>query len=178
MNFCPNCGHRVDLLIPPDDDRPRHVCSECSRIHYVNPRLVVGCVIDWDDRILMCRRAIEPRHGLWTIPAGYLETNESVADGARREVLEEALADVEIIAPYILLNLTFVEQVYLMFRARLIDGRFGVGGESLETRLFDRSEIPWDELAFSAVRTTLEHYFEDRDNGHFPFHMGDVERGR
>jgi ADP-ribose pyrophosphatase YjhB (NUDIX family) len=114
---------------------------------------------------------------MWTIPAGYLEAGETVADGARREALEEARANVEIVAPYILLNLTFVNQVYLMFRARLSDGRFGTGHESLEVRLFDEREIPWDELAFSAVKDTLRHYFRDRSAGHFRFHMGDVSPG-
>jgi len=177
VKFCSRCGGRVDLRVPPGDDRPRHVCPGCGRIHYVNPKLVVGCVVGWEDRILLCRRSIEPRYGLWTVPAGYLEKGETVADGARREALEEARAKVEIIAPYTLLNLTFVNQVYLMFRASLTDGRFGTGHESLEVRLFEERDIPWDELAFSAVKKTLRLYFRDRAAGHFPFHMGDVSPG-
>jgi ADP-ribose pyrophosphatase YjhB (NUDIX family) len=172
--FCSHCGSRTDSRIPPGDDRPREVCTGCGRIHYVNPKLVVGCVPEWEDRILLCRRAIEPRYGKWTIPAGYLEAGETVAEGARREALEEARARLEIIEPYALLDLPFVSQVYLIYRARLVDGAFGVGHESLEVRLFGESEIPWDDLAFTTVTRTLRRYFRDRANGEFPFHMGEV----
>lgn len=168
----------MDLRVPLGDDRPRHLCRKCGHIHYVNPKLVVGCVAEWEDRILLCQRAIEPRRGKWTIPAGYLEAGETVADGARREALEEACAKVEVIAPYTLLNLTFVAQIYLIFRARLIDGSFGTGHESLEVRLLEESEIPWDDLAFTAVEKTLRHYVDDRRSGDFPFRMGDVSPGR
>jgi len=174
--FCTQCGGKISVRMPPGDDRPRHICSECGYIHYVNPKLVVGCVAEWEDRILLCRRAIEPRHGKWTVPAGFLESGETVAEGAGREAFEEARARIEIIAPYVLLNLTFVAQVYLMFRARLIDGKFAAGEESLEARLFEEREIPWDDLAFTSVKETLRYYFEDRSTGHFPFHMGDISR--
>ncbi|MEJ2721007.1 MAG: NUDIX domain-containing protein, partial [bacterium] len=158
-------------------DRPRHTCPDCGWIHYVNPKVVVGCVVEWENEILLCRRSIEPRYGLWTIPAGFLEAGETAADGAKRETLEEARAEVEIVAPYALLNLTFVDQIYLMFLARLIDGKFDKGAESLEVGLFDQPDIPWDKLAFSAVEHTLRRYFEDRAAGEFPFHMGDISRG-
>ncbi len=174
MNFCSHCGARLTFLTPEGDDRPRHICPKCARIHYINPRLVVGCVVEWENKILLCKRAIEPRYGKWTIPAGYLEAGETAAEGAERETFEEAHARVEIIAPYTLLNLTFVNQIYLMFRARLIDGTYGEGSESLAVALFDERDIPWDELAFSAVRDTLRHYFEDRASGAFPCHMGDI----
>lgn len=174
MNFCSHCGNQLDYVVPRDDDRPRHVCPACNRIHYINPKLVVGCVADWEDRILLCKRAIEPRYGKWTLPAGFLEAGETVAEGARRETLEEAQANVEIIAPYTLLNLTFVNQVYIMFRARLIDGKFGTGSESLDVRLFEESEIPWDDLAFKTVHETLRLFFEDRAAGRFPLNMFDV----
>ncbi len=124
----------------------------------------------------LCRRSIEPRYGKWTVPAGYLEVGETVAEGARREALEEARADVEIIAPYVLLNLTFVSQVYLMFRGRLVGGKFAAGEESLEARLFEEREIPWDDLAFTSITETLRLYFQDRATGHFNFRMGDVSR--
>lgn len=174
MNFCSHCGNQLNYIVPQGDDRPRHVCPACDRIHYINPKLVVGCVADWEDRILLCKRAIEPRYGKWTLPAGFLEAGETVAEGARRETLEEAKAKVEIIAPYTLLNLTFVNQVYIMFRARLIDGKFGTGSESLDVRLFEEREIPWDDLAFKTVRETLRLFFEDRVAGRFPLHMFDV----
>jgi len=177
MNYCSHCGGRLAVHVPEGDDRPRHVCGDCDRIHYVNPKMVVGCVAEWEERILLCRRAIEPRYGLWTLPAGYLEVGETVVEGVEREALEEARARIEIIAPYTLLNLTFVGQVYLMFRARLIDGEFGTGEESLDARLFDEHEVPWDDLAFTAVEDTLRHYFRDRAAGRFPFHIGDVSPG-
>jgi ADP-ribose pyrophosphatase YjhB (NUDIX family) len=136
--------------------------------------MVVGCIPEWKGRILLCKRAIEPRLGKWTLPAGYLEAGETTAQGAARETLEEARADVEIIAPYTLLNLTFVDQIYLFFRARLLDGEFGCGHESLEVELFGEDEIPWDDLAFKTVSKTLRLYFHDRATGQFPFHMADI----
>lgn len=176
MAYCTQCAHPLIEEIPPGDDRVRGVCPECGYIHYQNPRLVVGSVIDRDGKVLLCRRSIEPRYGLWTVPAGYMETGETVADAARREAHEEACANIDIIAPYALLNLTFVSQVYFMFRARLPDGKFAAGHESLDARLFDEHEIPWDDLAFSSVRETLRLYFADRPGGRFPFHMLDVTR--
>jgi ADP-ribose pyrophosphatase YjhB (NUDIX family) len=176
-NYCMRCGGRMDVRVPPGDDRPRHVCSCCGRIHYVNPKLVVGCIAEWEDRILLCRRAIEPRLGKWTVPAGYLEAGETVADGARREALEEAKAKVQIIAPYTLLDLTFVNQVYLLFRARLIDGEFGVGHESLDARLFEERDVPWEDVAFTGVKKTLRLYFRDRAAGDFPLHMDQIFPG-
>jgi ADP-ribose pyrophosphatase YjhB (NUDIX family) len=172
--YCINCGGVLVRRVPPDDDRERGVCPACGHVHYVNPKLVVGCVIEHGGRILLCRRAIEPRYGQWTVPAGYLEAGETVADGAMREVREEACAAVEIVAPYVLLDLTFVDQVYLMFRARLREGGFAAGHETLEARLFAEDEVPWDRLAFSAVEVTLRHFFRDRPGGRFPFHTGDV----
>lgn len=177
MKFCSDCGSQLKYVVPPGDDRERHVCPGCGRIHYVNPKIVVGCVAEWQGKILLCRRAIGPRYGKWTVPAGYLESGETAAEGARRETREEAKAEVEIIAPYTLLNLTFVSQIYLMFRARLVDGTFGCGHESLDARLFDEGEIPWNDLAFKTVSETLRLYFNDRAAGHFPFHMADIQPG-
>lgn len=174
MNFCAHCGSNLEFRIPEGDDRPRHVCPSCDRIHYINPRLVVGCIVEWENKILLCRRAIEPRYGMWTAPAGFLEAGESAADGAKRETHEEAMAKVEIIAPYTLFNLTFINQIYLMFRARLIDGKFDIGAESLAVRLFAENEIPWDDLAFTTIRKTLEYYLDDRKTGDFRFRMGDI----
>jgi ADP-ribose pyrophosphatase YjhB (NUDIX family) len=176
--YCIRCGGRMDRRVPKYDDRVRDVCGNCGHIHYDNPKLVVGCVVESGERILLCRRSIEPRYGKWTVPAGYLEAGESVADGARREVLEEACAKVEIIAPFTLIDLTFVNQVYLMFRARLLDGEFAAGDESLDARLFEEHEIPWDDLAFTAVANTLRFYFADRADGTFGFHMGGVSAGK
>jgi ADP-ribose pyrophosphatase YjhB (NUDIX family) len=160
--------------IPPGDDRERFICPACGRIHYQNPRMVVGCIPRWENRTLLCRRAIEPRHGTWTLPAGFLENRESVEEGARREMMEEAKASALELLPYGLYNIRHVSQVYLMFRTALASGDFGAGEESLEVRLFEESEIPWDELAFPVVEMTLRRYFRDARRGEFPFHIEDV----
>ena len=137
--------------------------------------MVVGCIPEWEDKILMCRRAIAPQIGKWTLPAGYLESAESVAEGAKRETWEEARAKVEIIEPFALFNLTFVDQIYFLFRAKLLNLDFGPGPESQEVVLMSESEIPWDEIAFDVIRETLQRYFADRSNGTFRFQMGDIQ---
>ena len=175
MNFCSNCGAPVDRRVPPGDTLPRAVCDACNTIHYENPRMIVGCVAEWNGSILLCRRAIEPRYGLWTVPAGFLENGETTAAGAQRETLEEANARVEIDGLFALYNLPHINQVYMLFRARLLDLDFHAGEETLEARLFTESEIPWDTIAFATVRRTLRHYFDDRRAGEFRFHMGTIE---
>jgi ADP-ribose pyrophosphatase YjhB (NUDIX family) len=174
MKFCSNCGAPVVLRVPPDDNLPRHVCDACGTIHYQNPRMVVGCIPEWKDRILLCRRAIEPRHGLWTVPAGYMENGETTFQGALRETLEEANARVEIGTLYALYNIPHINQVYLLFRARLLDLDFKPGAETLEVKLFAADEIPWGEIAFASVRNTLRHYCDDHAKGTFGFHMGTI----
>ena len=175
INYCSHCGQQVELHIPPGDDRPRPVCPDCGRIHYTNPKIVVGCVPEWDRKILLCRRAIEPQLGLWTLPAGYLEAGETIEAGARREIREEAMAELDRVEPFALFNLAFVDQIYFMFRAGLVDGRFGAGEESLEAELFEEKDIPWEEMAFTVIRETLELYLSDRQKGRFSFHMGDIQ---
>ncbi len=175
MNFCSNCGARVVTRIPEGDTLPRFVCDACNTIHYENPKMIVGCVAEWQGKILLCRRAIEPRHGLWTVPAGFLENGETTAAGAQRETLEEANERVEIDALFALYNLPHINQVYMLFRGRLLDLDFGPGAETLETRLVAEDEVPWSDLAFVTVRNTLIHYFSDRRAGSFGFHMGTIE---
>lgn len=175
MNFCSHCGTRVELRVPDGDALPRHVCPACHTIHYLNPKMVVGCIPEWEDRILLCRRAIEPRHGKWTVPAGFMENGETTFDGAKRETLEEANARVDIVNLYALYNIPHINQVYLLFRARLLDLDFSAGSETLEVRLFDEADIPWDQIAFATVRNTLQHYYADRPTGSYPFHMGTIE---
>ena len=175
MKFCSNCGAAVQLRVPPGDTLPRHVCDACHTIHYQNPRMVVGCIPEWEDRILLCRRAIEPRHGLWTVPAGYMENGETTFHGALRETLEEANARVEIGPLYALYNIPHINQVYILFRARLLDLDVSPGAETLEVRLFTENEIPWDGIAFASVRNTLTHYYQDRRNGVYQFHLGTIE---
>jgi ADP-ribose pyrophosphatase YjhB (NUDIX family) len=138
--------------------------------------MVVGCIPETEGRVLLCRRSIEPCYGKWTLPAGYLENGETVADGARREAFEEARARVEILAPYALYNICHVNQIYLMFRSRLKDHNFRAGSESLEVALFDEADIPWEEIAFQVIRETLIQYYMDRRTGRFPFHMGDIPK--
>lgn len=177
MKYCSKCGAQVTSRIPPGDDRPRFVCDACRAIHYENPKIVVGCIPELGNSILLCRRAIEPCLGKWTLPAGYLENGETLVEAAKREAFEEAGARLADLTPYALLDVTFVNQVYLMFRGRLVDKDYGPGAESSDVKLMEESEIPWDELAFSSVRKTLRCYFMDRKQGRFRFHMGVIEPG-
>lgn len=174
IKFCPACGHSTATRIPAGDNRPRAVCESCGLIHYLNPKMVVGCLPVWEDRILICRRAIEPRHGKWTLPAGFMENNETAPEGAAREAMEEANAKVEIEDLYTLYSIPHISQVYMMFRARLLDPNVRPGDESLEVKLAREDEIPWDELAFTMVRRTLRHYLEDRKTGIFTPRFGDI----
>ncbi|MET0217833.1 MAG: NUDIX hydrolase [Burkholderiales bacterium] len=175
MKFCSNCGAALTIRTPDGDTAPRHVCDACHSVHYLNPKLIVGCIPEWGGKVLLCRRGIEPRQGLWTVPAGFMELNETATNGALRETLEEANARVEIEQLYALYSLPHIGQVYMLFRARLLDLEFSAGHETLDARLFAESEIPWNEIAFVTVRNTLRHYFSDARRGEFHFHMGTVE---
>ena len=174
IKFCNSCGATVTLRIPEGDSLERAVCDTCGTIQYQNPKIVVGCLPAHGDRILICKRAIEPRYGLWTLPAGFMENNESAAEGAAREALEEANARVDIEDLYTVYSIPHISQVYMMFRARLLDTDVSPGVESLEVRLVTADEIPWDQLAFTMVRRTLEHYLEDRKRGTFTPRFGDI----
>ncbi len=177
MKFCSHCGSdRVALRVPEGDTLPRFVCANCRTIHYQNPKVVVGCLPVWEDRVLLCRRAIEPRYGRWTLPAGFLENGETVTAGALRETMEEARARVELGELYTLISLPQINQVYMMFRARLLDLEFGPGVESLEVALFDEAEIPWEALAFRTITRTIRNYFLDRKLGQFPLRVSALER--
>jgi len=174
MKYCSVCGAPVELRLPPDDNRARHVCTACGEIHYQNPKLIVGAIPEWQDKILLCRRAIEPRHGLWTLPAGFMENGETTVEAAARETLEEANAQVDIGELYSMYNIPHINQVHLLFRAKLLNLDFSPGVESLEVQLFAEEDIPWDTLAFRPVRFTLQHYFADRKAGSFRFRIGDL----
>lgn len=174
INFCNSCGAKVTHRIPPGDSLERAVCDACHLIQYQNPKIVVGCLPTLGNRILLCKRAIEPRHGLWTLPAGYMENNESASEGAAREAMEEANAKVEIEDLYTVYSIPYISQVYMMFRARLVDADVSPGLESLEVKLVTEEEIPWDQLAFAMVKRTLEHYLEDRRVGIFTTRFGDI----
>ena len=167
MKFCPNCANTLSLKIPADDSRERYVCDACGSIHYQNPRNVVGTIPTYGKQVLLCRRAIAPRHGYWTLPAGFMELGESTSAGAARETLEEAGAIVDIGPLYSLLNVPHAEQVHLFYLANMSKLEFSAGEESLEVALFHEHEIPWDELAFPTVKQTLEWFFADRAAGLF-----------
>ena len=166
MKFCSECGHTVALAIPEGDNRPRHVCSQCGTIHYQNPKNVIGTIPVWEHegqlQVLLCRRAIEPRYGYWTLPAGFMENGETTGEAAARETEEEAGANIELGPLFALLNVAHVHQVHMFYLARLVDLDFHPGEESLEVQLFTESEIPWDDLAFPTIRKTLELFFADR----------------
>ncbi|MDE1168186.1 MAG: NUDIX hydrolase [Pseudomonas sp.] len=168
MKFCNQCGNPVDQRIPQGDTRLRYVCGTCEVIHYQNPNIVAGCIPVWGEQVLLCRRAIEPRLGYWTLPAGFMENGETLAQAAARETDEEACARVRDLHLYTLFDLPHISQVHVFFRAQLADIDFAVGEESLEVRLFHQSEIPWAQLAFPTVGRTLECYFADRLEQHYP----------
>lgn len=184
MKFCSECAHPVALAIPEGDNRPRYVCAHCDAIHYQNPKLVVGSIPVWEQdgqvKVLLCKRAIEPRHGYWTLPAGFMENAETTAEAAVRETEEEAGAHIEIGKLFTLLNVPHVHQVHLFYLARLLDLDFAPGIESLEVQLLAEHEIPWDELAFPTIRHTLELFFADRvkmrEGGSYGFHSHDITR--
>ncbi len=176
MKYCCHCGEAIRIGIPAGDNRKRHICDACNTVHYHNPKIVTGCIASWEDRILLCRRAIEPRRGLWTVPAGFMENGESTWEGAVRETLEEASARVAVEGLYLTVNLPHIDQVYMLFRARLLDLDYSPGEESLEVDLFSREQVPWKRLAFPTVALALERYFDDRERGEFPVRMADIVR--
>jgi ADP-ribose pyrophosphatase YjhB (NUDIX family) len=183
MKFCSECASPVALSIPAGDNRPRYVCASCATIHYQNPKMVLGTVPIWENhgevQVLLCKRAIEPRYGYWTLPAGFMENNETTAEGALRETSEEAGANIALGPLYTLLNVARVHQVHLFYLATLRDLDFAPGEESLDVQMFTEAQIPWDELAFPTVRTTLELFFADRrqhpQHG-YGFHALDINK--
>lgn len=179
MKFCAECGHAVEFKIPAGDHLPRHVCPACGSVHYRNPKIIAGCIPEWSDgRVLMCRRDIEPRRGLWTFPAGFLELGETSAAGAAREAREESQAAVECLDLLCVLEVPQVSQIYMVHRARLLAAEFGPTPESSEVRLMREDEIPWDELAFPTIWQALRFFFEDRAAGQPRFHRMDLYRHR
>ena len=174
MKYCSNCGATVAFRIPPGDSLPRHVCEQCGTIHYQNPKLVVGALAEWADRILLCRRAIEPRHGMWTLPAGFMENEETTAQAAARETLEEACARIEVGELYTLIDVPHISQVHIIYRARLLDLDFRPGEESLEVALLREDEIPWDHIAFRSIAISLRHFFDDRRSGQWGVHTASL----
>ena len=174
IKHCRQCGAAAAYVVPEDDNRERAVCPSCKTIHYENPLNVVGTVPVWGEQVLLCKRAIEPRYGFWTLPAGFMELGETLADGAIRETVEEAGAKIELQDLFTVMNVVRVGQVHVFYRARMVDASLAPGPETLEARLFHEHEIPWDEIAFRTVRETLQHFFACRRNGSYPLHCGDI----
>lgn len=182
MKFCSECAHPLSLRIPADDNRIRHVCEQCGTIHYQNPKMVVGSIPVWErndeTRVLLCRRAIEPRYGYWTLPAGFMENDETTSEAALRETFEEAGARIELHELFSLLNVPTVHQVHMFYRATLLDLDYKAGTESLEVQLFSETEIPWDDIAFPTIGHTLKYFFADRarirsEGGAYALHTHD-----
>jgi ADP-ribose pyrophosphatase YjhB (NUDIX family) len=167
MKFCSNCGNQVTLQIPEGDNRLRFVCNHCNTVHYQNPLVIVGVVPEYKQNILLCKRAIEPQKGRWTLPAGFLENDESTLDGALRECFEEANAKVIDPTLYALYDIPYINQVYVFYRAQLKNEQFGPSLESTEVALFNEEDIPWDELAFPVVKAVLKRFLSDRNNNHY-----------
>ena len=176
MKYCSDCGKPVVIEIPEGDTAPRHVCSACRTIHYQNPLIVVGCLPEWEGKLLLCKRAIEPRYGYWTVPAGFMELGESVAAGAARETLEEALATVELGHLFAMVDVVDSGQVHVFYTGRLVSD-YGVGEETLESALFSEDEIPWDDIAFHSGKYALKKYFEDRGENK-GVHIHELRRSR
>ncbi len=174
MKYCNQCGAEVSRIIPEGDNRLRYVCVSCEEIHYQNPKIVAGCIPEYEGKVLLCKRAIEPRYGYWTLPAGFMELQETTLEAAQRETLEEANARVSISELYTVFNLPHVGQVYMMYRSKLLDLDFFSGDESLEVNLFAEDEIPWDEIAFATIKYTLKFFFQDQENQKFSLHTGDI----
>lgn len=176
MSYCLNCGTKANLAIPKGDNKQRIVCPNCGYIHYENPKIICGSLVVHEEKVLLCRRAIEPRYGYWTLPAGFMEIGETVAEGAARETLEEAEAVVINQSLYCIYNIPQIGQVYMLHRGELQHGVYGVGEESLESALFAEEAIPWEEIAFNSIQKTLKYFFHDRKTGEFPLHIETIEK--
>jgi len=172
INYCNNCGNEIRQEIPEGDQKLRDVCTQCGAIHYQNPKIITGCLVEHNDKILLCKRSIEPQSGKWTLPAGFMENSETTMQGAARETMEEANASITNINLYAVYDIPHISQVYMMYRAQLKSEEFSPGIESLEVALFERKNIPWELLAFSVIKEILIKYYEDLDKGSFSLHTG------
>jgi len=175
QRYCSQCGAPIQVRIPDGDNRVRDLCDQCGAIHYQNPRLVVGTVPIWENRILLCRRAIEPRYNTWTLPAGFMEMGETIGQGAERETREEAGAHIRLGPLFSVLDVPHADQVHVFFLAEVQDAHLNPGPESLEARYFDETDIPWDQLSFRTVVTTLRYFLADRRHNTYSVHHGTID---
>ncbi len=175
QKFCMVCGSPTEFKTPEGDNKERAVCTVCGHIHYQNPKVVSGCILEWEDKILLCKRATEPRSGFWTLPAGFLENNETVAEGALRETKEEANATSNEIELFFMCDLRHISQIYMMYIGKLSNGMYSAGPESKEVKLFSETEIPWNDIAFSVIEKTLRLYFQDKKKGDFSIHFDTID---
>lgn len=176
MKYCSACGFEVHIIIPEGDNRERFVCPDCGLVHYQNPKVVTGCIPQWEDKILLCKRAIEPRYGLWTLPAGFMENQETSLEGAAREAMEEANADMREMELYCVFSIPHINQMYTMYRGVLHEGKASAGSESLEVKLVTEQDVPWDKLAFPVMTATLQWYYDDLKKGEFSTHYGEIRK--
>jgi len=174
VNYCSACGEKVSLIVPEGDNRHRHVCTACETIHYENPKIVTGCIAEWQEKILLCKRAIEPRYGLWTLPAGFMENEETNLQGAARETEEEANAKVDNMKLFCVFSIAHINQVYTMYHGDLAEGLASPGIESLEVALMSEDDIPWQNIAFQVISETLKLYYRDKKKGKIGTHYGDI----
>ena len=173
---CSQCGSsKIDFAIPPGDNKKRYICRSCNFIHYQNPNIVAGCILEWEGKILLCKRAIEPRINCWTLPAGFLENEEPLETGAARECIEEANAYSDDMKIFSIYSLVHISQIYMMYIGKLLDGKYSPGPESEEVDLFSESEIPWDDIAFTVIENTLRLYYEDKKKGNFSIHFDTID---
>ncbi|CAI0406657.1 unnamed protein product [Linum tenue] len=176
INFCQWCGGATKHEVPDGEEKTRAICTLCGKIAYQNPKMVVGCLIEHDNKILLCKRNIQPSFGLWTLPAGYLEVGESAMEGAMRETWEEAQAEVEVLCPFAQLDIPLIGQTYIIFLAKLKKPHFSPGPESSDCQLFSLEDIPFDSLSFSSMVVTLKLYLEDVKSGRLKFHYGTINK--
>lgn len=170
MRFCSQCGHSVNMAIPAGDNRMRAMCPSCGNIDYDNPNLITGTIPLYEGKVLLCRRNIEPRLGFWTLPAGFMENQETTSEGALRETLEESGSTAKCLQLFSMISIPHISQVHLFYLAELEKDDFHPTEESSEVALFDLEDIPWDELAFSSVSKTLNFFVQDHKAGHYGFH--------
>ena len=177
MKFCSNCGSsKISLKIPEGDNRERYVCDSCNTIHYSNPNVVVGTLPTFEDKILLCKRAIEPRVGLWTLPAGFLENGESLLEGAWREPKEETQAEVEMHNILAIFNIPQINQIYVIYKASILENSYGPTSESLDVKLFSKEDIPWEKIAFPFVPKAINHYYDNFEKKEIPMCIEDIIR--